>query len=228
MLQRIVLVVCAVAMIGGVASADIAGLNLGMVYGFGMFSDFDADGGDGSGLQTIATNNGAYIFYDNMTMRYFDDTDIGASFTEMVDQSVPGSAKAHFEVGEWHVKLYDPCSPGTETVVFQLGGAVLWYKEVETDENVVDGSGVVTLDPCQTYVDPIWFGGASWASTDGKSGLQTMISNILPVPLEDYATDWASTNVTTIVWADASIIPEPITLVLLSAGAIGLLRKRRG
>ena len=74
-----------------------------------------------------------------------------------------------------------------------------------------------------------WGAGVTWGSTNGKSGLETSISNAIQDGgnLEDYATDWSSNNVTMFLWADSSVIPEPATIALLGLGGLALIRRRR-
>lgn len=230
MLRKHVLVVCALAMIGSTAwSATITqvGVDIDLIYTFGMSSSYVAGGGDGSGQQDIWSQNGAYVYMEDGSDVYFNNTDVQISVTAMTDNSAgDGVAKARFETGIWSISLNDPADPGNE--VLALGGTVDWYTEDEINFNAPYGKALVTLDPLQTEIDAGFWGDATWGSTNGKSWFEVFFAGASPAPLEDYDTDWGSTNVTSILWADTSTIPEPITLVLLSAGAVGLLRKRRG
>lgn len=211
-------VACIVVALAGVSSAAVDKIEV--LINTGMFSDYVA----GAGTQTLAGTNGVYVYSDGAFSHSFAaaDTSIGISFGDITDNSSGGVASADFDSGNWSVALSDAGS-----VVLSMSGTVDWYEELETAPNAVDGRGVVSLS--SIYVDPVFWGtGASWGSTNGKSGVQTEISNATQTGgLTDYQTDWSSTNVRLIVWADSNAIPEPATIAIMALGSLALLRRRR-
>lgn len=215
----VVLVGCVVLLAGSVASAQITQIEV--LVTMGMESDFDADAGSGgNGLQTFVSTNGAYVQMDDYEVISFATSDVLATFEDMMDTSSDGVASAEFGSGAWSVQIFDPCS----VLVLDMSGTVDWYDEIETTDNAVSGKGIVTLGSVSLGGELL---GHDWASTNGKSGLFSGISNAQPQPLTGYQTDWSSGFVWMTLYADSSVVPEPATIMLLGLGAVVLARKRR-
>ncbi len=210
----------------GIAFANTDVELIEVIFNVGLFSEFDANGGTGGdGLQHMEGVSGAYVYSDGMTnVRTFNNTSVSLDVWGMNDYSSGGVAGAYFSDGNWSVTLFDDQSNS----VLSISGTVDWYEELETDTNAVDGRGIVSILPSTVHVDHGYWGqNARWASNNNKSGIQTKISNITPLPLTDYQSDWQSTNVRLLIWADSSQIPEPLTLVFLSSGLLFVRRRKR-
>lgn len=220
----IVLVVFSVV---SVASAEMI-TEIQLLVGLGLTSSFDADGGSGTGSQTMQSTNGALVITDvNPSGTMFTKTNFSLTFDDCDGSaSAGGTAAASFGSGTWMAELYNPANDGD--LVLSISGTVDWYNELETNPNAIDGQGIVTIDVGSVFLNFGYWGlGSSWASGNGKSAIASMISNIAPTPLEDYNSDWSSSNVMLLVYADSSAIPEPATIALLGLGAVALIRKKR-
>lgn len=208
------------------AQAQILDINLDWILGYGMNSSFDAT----ARTQTLIGLNGAIVHSDEDDYWYFStgSSDISAIFTGAVGNTSGTEAEAHYDGGTWSITLYDAGSP-----VLDLSGTVVWYWEIEDEEiavNRVGGQGLVTVDPILPGdIDDTFFGGhGEWSSADGKSAIITTISGATPPPLDNYDSDWSSTNVSMTLWADSSkAVPEPATMMLFGLGSLLFLRKRK-
>jgi len=228
MIRKIVPLFLILAM-AGVCSA-VTMQKIEVILGFGLFSNFTTP----PGTQALQSTNGGLVFFSDPEMAplEFHHTNLSASFTGVSDTSNSGLASAQFSGGTWRVQLY---GGSNDRLVFDLAGTTDWYDEQEEDlfpnesSNTVDGVGKVTLDMGTLYVDPTFWGlGTTWGATDGKSALTTTITSAYQGSgyLNNYQTNWASDNVTLVVWADSSMaVPEPATMAILALGGL-LLRKR--
>jgi hypothetical protein len=229
-MSRVVQRVCILVLLllfSSAASAQIESIKMDLIFEFGGTSLFDADGGIGNGLQTIAASNGSYIFFDDpyATPYSTNTSNTILEFSDVTDNSDSGVASATFGDGTIDIKLF---APGTTDLVLHLAGTVDWYNEDEETINGVDGQGVFTLTT--EFVDTGTFGThAEWASGNGKSAVLTSITgaNQGGYSLVNYQSDWSSPNVSLFIYADSSAaIPEPATIVLFGLGFLALRRKR--
>lgn len=215
----VLLLLCEIAQAGTVAKIDV-------VLGFGLFSQFEASD---PATQSLTSTNGAMVFFSEPGIEpiSFSKSNLWADFTVINDKSQGGVASATFSTGQWQVQLFSPTNPNH--LVFDISGTVEWYREDESLEfgNTVNGVGKVILQQV-SFADPAFWGGATWGSDDGKSAITTTITSATQAGgnLIDYQSDWSSSNVTMVVWADSSMaVPEPATMCLLALGGL-LLRKR--
>ena len=225
---KVCFVIGCVLVISCVGMAQFTKIEL--IYEMGMTSSFDTDGGGGGGaLQHLGSSNGAWVFDDTGgPATQFTSTNVVFDFETLTDISTgDGKAKGQFRSGNWTVEMFDAGS----NVVLGLYGIADWYDESENKTNKVDGRGIITVNDSLTVIDEtFWGSGHTWASAPGnKSGVISIISNATQDggDLEDYATNWSSNNVTMLIYADSSNIPEPATLCLLGLGSLLLRRKRR-
>jgi len=204
------------------SAADIAKIEVTVVTG--ISGSFDANGGPTlDGQLSWGGGSGGAIYMDDFITTYeFDDSDIVANFSSLVDQSSGGIAKARFNTGTWTFQLY---SAGN--LVVDLAGTTDWYDELETDVSKLEGRGVVT--PTYVAIDQTYFGGpgVDWDSPSGKSGFVSITTGLTPDPA-NYQADFNGSSVTLIIYADSSYIPEPATMSLLVLGGVAGLLRRKG
>lgn len=231
--KRILMAGCvAVCLLGSVAFAGIDEIKIIMT--FGNDSSFDADGGDGSGQQTITGIDVGSVTITGTGAFRQPDADVSAMVTDMTNTSSDGVASAEFDAGTWSLILYaenDTYVPKGD-IVLSIAGTVDWYNEYENGSNAPDGEGIILFNSGDVVLNEDYWGTeVSWGSTvAGKSGVKTSISNAVQPPnpdLRDYDHDWTSSNVTFTVYADSSAIPEPMTMLLLGLGSVALLRRKK-
>jgi hypothetical protein len=97
------------------------------------------------------------------------------------------------------------------------------YNEGETqqDPNTLYGSSPMRLT---SWTLP----GFNWS--EGlyvMGGLTATTTNMTPVNISDYQTDWSSKNTLVKLLADQTGIPEPASILLLGLGGLALIRKRK-
>jgi len=204
------------------SAADLAMIEVTVATG--LSSSFDANGGPTlNGQLSWLGGSGGVIYMDDFTTTYsFDDSNIVADFSSLVDQSSGGMAKARFNTGTWSIQFYSGSN-----LVMDLAGTTDWYDEMETDVSKLEGRGVVT--PTSVWIHPTYFGGSGvdWDSPDGKSGFVTIETGLTPDPA-NYQADFNGSSLTLIIYADSSYIPEPATLLLLGLGGVAGLLRRKG
>ena len=219
--------ICVILAATCVATASMQRIEV--VLGFGLVSDYDATA---PGTQALQSTNGAYVFFSEPSTPsiYFNHTNIWGNFTNVTDNSSGGLASASFASGTWQIQLYNPNN--YSELVFNIAGTVDWYREDESAEaeNTVNGVGKVTINYSSLYVNPLFWGAATWGAQDGKSAVTTTITSAQQgsYGLVDYQTDWSSDNVTMVVYADSSYaVPEPATISLIAMGGLLFIRRKR-
>lgn len=199
---------------------EIERIEVGLAFGLSGFNASNPIGN--STLSWTGNNVGFYLYTDGGKEFIPAATDIVTSFTTMTDNSAGGVAAAFFDTGTFSITSYNAGS-----MVLQLCGTLDWYDEAESADDALFGKGIVTVDTC--FIDPVFFEGAEWAYNPAyanKSGVNVTTVDITPEGLENYQSDFTSNNVTFVIYADPTQIPEPMTMSLLALGALGFLRRR--
>jgi hypothetical protein len=186
----------------------------------GVTSSFNA------GTKTLSFNygQGGFLYSDTGEEFPFAASEMIANFTGVVDHSAGGIAYASSNSGTWSLKLFQPA--GNE--VLNISGTLEWFTEEETIPDHLFGRGHI-VPTAVNLIDKRILGGADlvWQTDeDGHSALNTNTISITPAPLTNFKSDFSSPNVEVMIWASGdNMMPEPITLVLLTLGGL-FIRKR--
>lgn len=225
MMKKLLLVGCTMAMVCGVvsnASAQETVEEILVVFGTGMESSYTTP----PGHQSIWSANGATVVTDER-MYPFTASNILLDFDLSTDTSGGEFASAEYcrgaDIGTWSVQLLS----GSD-IVFSAEGSVSWYDENEAPAGTIRGRGVLNLDggifidESYDWGDDIELGGNGY-----DIGLNTELTDLTPADPVDYQTSFTSPSVTATFLADSSGIPEPVTVVLLGLGGLGVIGIRR-
>ena len=171
--------------------------------------------------------------YDDEGNSYYDgNVEVTATFTVVTDGSDGTWAEADFSTSSWRVDFNT--FGGFINGQLKAGEA---YNEVEGTEhpslpirigaNQLFGNAVVEV--LGYDFGSLAGGTAVWDSGDSNMYAKLKSETILPTSpsFGDYDTDSYSADSTTIwIYADETVVPEPMTVLLLGLGAM-VVRKRR-
>ncbi|MBN1457540.1 MAG: PEP-CTERM sorting domain-containing protein [Sedimentisphaerales bacterium] len=198
-----------------------------IIQDIGVTAEYDAS----AGTTTWSQGASGWMLTDGGKFQSFSDVTVSGTFIGAVDVSSGGLASAVFSSGTWDIVM----NGALGMAVHVSGHTVSSYVETETgvDTDHIDGRAVVMVD--DYFFDAGWLGDI-WGIPDldlewegGLNDLAGLIADItLPngTGITDYQSDYTSTNTTITLWADESVVPEPMTVILLGLGALSL-RKRR-
>jgi hypothetical protein len=220
----IVMVVLAVpcfAGLGDVASVSVAST----LQGDGFTAVYDGS--------KITWSGGASItFYDGTEapiLTLADNINLSATFEDVTDDSSGSVASATFDVINWSVSY--------NSLVLLSGGNVAGEVYTEEEQSLpyppFDGSGTLAgagiVQVTGGLLTGTWaHGGGDFGWADSVFDAAKLKSEIIVGPsFDSYATQTYETfNTTMWIYADETIVPEPMTVILLGLGALSL-RKRR-
>ncbi len=163
---------------------------------------------------------------------YFDDVEFDATFSPAHDTSSGGQARAWFEVGTWSMTFIHSVFPAegyTATISGTLWGSSTWVEEeTDIDTDFLLGKGFVSVNTADFLFDD-GSGAVSFAQWQGDSlgGLMTQTSLEYGAGITDFLSDYNSENVDIFLYADETLIPEPVSVLLLGLGAIGAICRKR-
>jgi len=154
----------------------------------------------------------------------FDQVAVAAACTGMTDQSAGGQARASFSSDNWSLSMIDSVTGMSATLAGTLYPGAKWVEEeTAANSDVLAGKGFVSVTTAA-------FNGltAQWGDDNNKAGLQSTMPLSYGFNLAEFLTqDFGSENVTIFLFADETLIPEPLTMLLLGVGAVGVMRRRR-
>lgn len=219
-MKKIILTLTLCLMITAGASAVnvVSQINLGINGDF--TAGFNPAGGTGE-LTWVGTQGTAVVVYDDNTTDVFA-SDLSMTFTGGKDVS---ASKAHaiFTSGTWTVDIWDGA-----ILVAQFSGTTSAYNEMATDTSgQFLAGGAVALIQSATINNSYFDGFASVGSPAiGITATTSFGENDTPAfGISNYLSDWSCDNVVVTLLADETAIPEPVSIILLGAGAL-FLRKR--
>jgi hypothetical protein len=210
------------------AAFTVTGVELVQVTGASSY--YDAD----TGTLTWSLGASGAVMTGDFNYAGFTEATISATLTGGVDATpLGGYAAASFTGGTWSVVLGDVLDQGLPFGGdVNIGGTFSFYNEAEVADDVLQGSGVVTVDYATFDLD--FFGGLwsiqgiqmQWGDGNGLGGLFSQTLFTPDYGLTDYNSDFSSDNLTVTLVADETTVPESMTVILLGLGALSL-RKRR-
>jgi len=214
----IMLLVCAVAV---PASAETIAKIVFQIDDLAVNADYDASQG-----RLLWSQGGiAILHYASGTDRY--RVTLNGVWDGVTDMSQGGLAAASFAAGSFNVNFFALADRNKVTPIADLSGSLFsnaWsYLESETAQNPSElyGAGLIKLTSWNVA-------GYEWAEALGApGGLTASTSNLVQWNIDDYQSDWKSTNAIVTIMADEAGIPEPATICLLGLGAVAALRKGR-
>ena len=217
--------------------------------GFGMISIIEIQEAQGyqasydHTTQTITWSGGASatLYKDDGSTLPISSVNVDFSFTQLQDYSDGVWAHGDFSVINWKVELlhqgnndYAGYIEGTQlaaNVFDEIEGAdnPSPFGAPRIKQNELFGLGIVEV----TGYDFTYWGNAQWA--DASGGSAGLLSHTIlgdPAPAADlfgsYLTDDYATSETTMwLYADETLIPEPMTMAILGLGSLLALRRRK-
>jgi len=206
-----VLFCAALALLAAPALASVVQLQIIL----GVSGNFSAAAG------TLAWSDGVSILViDDEANIYEYGVVVDSTFDGCHDTSAGGVASAYFTAGNWSVLVKD----GATSIMTIAGSLVSNYNEGETGPGSLYGGAVANVSSITVH-DPSYFG--STVSFAGDNTIGIIATTALAGDINNYASDWSSSNVIINLLADESAIPEPATMTLLGLGALSLIRRKR-
>jgi hypothetical protein len=214
------LLMCALAV---PASAETINKIVFQIDDLAVNADYDAS----LGCLTWSQGGVAILNYATGSDRY--RVTLNGSWEGATDMSKPGGiAAASFAAGSFNVTFFTLADKLKTAPIANLSGSLFSnacsYFESETsqDPSQLYGAALIKLDSWNVP-------GYVWADALGDpGGLTATTSNLVQWNINDYQSNWKSSNTIVTILADQTgFVPEPATICLLGLGALAALRRGR-